>query len=226
LDGRGRKFGGGGDQVSRRAEAVRADGMQCFVGCNSLQSNVPAIEVRPSLIDIKARNGNRWISIGQSSTRRRAMEEHDVDVLPGEVCEWVREDAQLPVALLNVNVSKHYNFETDFDRQELGIADAEEVGLVTASGLLEMEPRSGGDGWTLQVRAEDAIGLTSVDDANGYQDEDDMTLDEFDAQFLQPMRGEVEVVVLTEADSAWDRFQNWLARQRGKGSRSGRRAAK
>jgi hypothetical protein len=154
------------------------------------------------------------------------MEEYDVDILPGEICEWLREDAQLPVPLLNVSISKHYSVETDFDRQEYGISAADEVALVNACGILELGPRGGGRGWTLQVRAEDSVGLTPSDKEDAYKDEDDMTLEEFETQFLQPMRGEVGIVVLADNEAGWERFQHWLARQRGDRSERGRGIAK
>jgi hypothetical protein len=42
-----------------------------------------------------------------------------------------------------------------------------------------------------------------------------MTLDEFETEFLQSMRGEAETIVLADDEAAWERFQHWLARQRG-----------
>jgi hypothetical protein len=143
------------------------------------------------------------------------MDEYDVDVLPGEVCQWLCEDAQLPVPLLNVTISKHYNIETDFDRQQYGIGAADDLGLVTAFGVLELGSRVGGHGWTLQLRVETTVGLTSADEEHAHRDEDDMTLDEFETEFLQSMRGEAETIVLADDEAAWERFQHWLARQRG-----------
>jgi hypothetical protein len=139
------------------------------------------------------------------------MEEYTVDILPGEVLRWVREDAARTAPSLWVRASKEYQVEPGFDRERARIGE-EEVAPVAVNGIVEISPQGGG-GWTLQIRAEDSVGLRPSGEEEGYEAEDDMTIDAFESQLLAPERGEVEVVVVAEDTAAWNRFQRWLARQ-------------
>lgn len=143
------------------------------------------------------------------------MDEYEVDLLPAEVLGWLRADAGRATPQLWVRASKSYAVETDFDRETYGIGEGDDVGLVSVEGLLEITPRDAQNGWTLQLRAEDVVGLVPGGaEEDAYEDEDDMPLDVFEEQFLIPEGGEVEVVVLAEDAGAWTRFQRWLAKMR------------
>lgn len=141
------------------------------------------------------------------------MEEYAIDVLPGEVMRWARLDAKRGAPQLWVKASKQYIVETDFDRAACGIGDDEDLALVSVHGLLELSPQHGLGGWTLQLRADDVMGLIPSDAEMTYEDEDDMTAEAFEEQFLIPESGEVEVVVQAEDGAAWMRFQDWFGRQ-------------
>jgi hypothetical protein len=139
------------------------------------------------------------------------MDEYEVDLLPGEVLRWVREDARKKTPRLFARASKEYATETDFDRVAYGIGEGEDVTLVSVHGLLEITPRQGPGGWTLQLRAEDVVGLYPSGAEEDYEDESDMPVEVFEEEFLFPEKGDVEVIVLAEDDEALARFERWLA---------------
>ena len=141
------------------------------------------------------------------------MDEHTVDILPGEMLRWVREDGARQTPRLWVRASKEYQVEPGFERQSARIGE-DEVMPVTVKGVMEISPQRGRRGWTLQIRAEDSVGLRPAGEDEGYETEDDMTVDAFESQMLAPGRGEVDIVVLAEDAAAWHRFQKWLARRR------------
>jgi len=138
------------------------------------------------------------------------MDEYAVDILPGDVLRWLRLDAGKSAPSLWVRASKEYTLDTDFDRQAYGLSEEDDLSLVSAHGLLEVSPQYGPGGWTLQLRAEDVVGLLPVGPEDAYEDENDMPVDAFEEQFLTPEKGEVEVVVQAEDGEAWTRFQEWL----------------
>jgi hypothetical protein len=142
------------------------------------------------------------------------MDEYEVDILPGEVLSWVREDARKKAPLLYARASREYATETDFDRTEFGIGEGEDVTLVSVHGLLEVSPRQAPGGWTLQLRAEDVVGLFPSGAEEDYENESDMPLEAFEEEFLFPEKGELEAVVLAEDEEAWARFEGWLAEMR------------
>ena len=142
------------------------------------------------------------------------MEEYAVDILPGEIVDWAREDARKKTPRLFVRASREYATEADFDRTEFGIGEGEEVTLVSVHGLLEVSPREHPGGWTLQLRAEDVVGLFPSGAEEDYENESDMPLEAFEEEFLFPEKGEVEAVVQAEDEEAWARFESWLAEMR------------
>jgi hypothetical protein len=141
------------------------------------------------------------------------MEEYAVDIEPGEVLQWVHADASRKAPSLWVRTSKEYQVDPEFDCDAAGIGE-EDVVPAVVRGLMEIEPKRGQHGWTLQVRAEDSIGLRPVGEDEGYADQTDMVPDDFEAEFLTPERGDVEVVVLVEDAPARQRFRRWVAGQR------------
>jgi len=138
------------------------------------------------------------------------MAEYSVDLLPGEVLQLVRADAQRKTPELRVRASKEYTLETDFDRTAFGIGEDEDATLVSVHGLLEVSPQHEPGGWTLQLRADDVVGLLPTGAEDDYEDESDMPIETFEEKFLLPEKGEVEVVVVADNEDAWARFQRWL----------------
>lgn len=141
------------------------------------------------------------------------MDQYEVDILPAEIIGWVRNDAGRKTPRLNVRVSKEYWVDTEHDREISRIGE-EEIEPVIARGVMEILPQGKRVGWTLQISAEDSVAVRPTSGEEEYADESDMTVDAFEAEFLIPERGEVEIVVLAEDAAAWQKFQHWLARRR------------
>jgi len=141
------------------------------------------------------------------------MDEYEVDILPGELLGWVREDARRKMPRLSVRASKDYWVDTGA-AGEMGRVGEDDIAPVIVRGVMEVSPQRGRRGWTLQVAAEDSVGLRPTGEDEGYENESDITVDAFESEFLLPERGEVEITVLAEDAAAWRRFQRWLARRR------------
>lgn len=145
----------------------------------------------------------------------QAMDEYQVDISADEVLTWVRADALRKTPRLLVRAAKEFRGETDFDREDAGFGDDEELSLATVTGTLTVAPRRGRGGWELQVRCEDSAGMVrpgaTEDDAE--EDDENLPLDAFVAQFLARPNEDAEVSVLAEDAAAWRRFRKWLARQ-------------
>lgn len=141
------------------------------------------------------------------------MEEYALDVLPGEVIPWARSAARSETPELSVHASKEYQLELDFDREDYGIGAGDDLSLVTVTGRLTMTPAGAADGWVLELRARDSVGLLPAEEG-GQRDDPDMTVDAFVQQFLVPEKGDVEVVLHAESAAAADAFQRWLNRRR------------
>ena len=141
------------------------------------------------------------------------MEEYEVDAPVGEIVRWVKEDAARTAPQLLVHASKEYEREGDFDREEFGIGEFEDIDVVAVHGILEIQSRVGRKDWTLQLKVDDMVGLRSSGDENGDENEDDMSVAAFEEQFLSKGLGDVEVTVAAESPEAKTLFDRWLARR-------------
>jgi hypothetical protein len=155
-------------------------------------------------------------SILMREERRSAMPEYEVDVLPGEVLQWIREDSRRKPQRLWVRASKEFRLEDESVAARTG---EDELDLVAATGLLEISPQGGRGGWTLQLRAEGTAELRPFEEDNGEEDRDDITVDSFESEFLVPEHGEVEITLLADDAAARQRFQSWLRRRRASAQR-------
>ena len=142
------------------------------------------------------------------------MPEYAVDILPGEILDWIEKDAGQAERRLLVSASQDYSAQdtTEGESETLAEDDLVHVG---ASGLLELRPASGAHDWTLQLRAEHDLGAAYSRDADDSEESEDLTVEAFIARFLEPEGGEASAWVVAENDNAWQDFQRWLARQRG-----------
>lgn len=140
------------------------------------------------------------------------MEEWSIDVLPGEVLRWAREDAAEQHPRLWVRAGREYAVEQgDLPR----VSEDDDVNLVEALGVLEISPIGGQAGWTLLVRAEGTAELRPADEGDSYDPDAELSLEDFESQFLAPEHGEVDVAVQVEDAAARRRFEEWLERRLG-----------
>ena len=62
------------------------------------------------------------------------------------------------------------------------------------------------------------MGVKSQDEDEDYVDDDALSIEAFEEQFLLPKKGRVEVILLAADGEAWARFRHWLARRRKQGA--------
>jgi hypothetical protein len=138
------------------------------------------------------------------------MDEFSVDVLPGDILRWLREDAAQEHPSLWVRASREYQVEQDTIPRA---AEEDDLNIVNATGLLEISPQGGAGGWTLQLRAEGTAELRSPAEGNSFDPDADLSLEAFESEFLNPLHGEVDVTVQFEDAAARNRFEQWLERR-------------
>jgi hypothetical protein len=140
------------------------------------------------------------------------MEEWSVDVLPGQVLQWAREDATEKHPRLWVRVGREFALE---QRDLAGVSEDDDVNLVETLGVLEISPVGGQAGWTLLVRVEGTAELRPAGEGDSYDPDAELSLEDFESQFLVPEHGEVDVTVQVEDAAARRRFEDWLKRRLG-----------
>lgn len=138
------------------------------------------------------------------------MEEFSVDVLPGEVLRWVREDASQKRPRLWVRAAREYRVGSDGAPRS---SAEDDVNLISATGTLEISPQGGRGGWTLQLRAEGTAELRPASEGDSLDPDAELNLDTFESEFLNPEHGEVDVTVQFEDAAARRRFEDWLERK-------------
>lgn len=144
------------------------------------------------------------------------MDEYPLEIPPGEVLAWVRADRRRKTPLLWVRASKRYEVEPDETGALAQVGEDQEAVAVVVSGLMEISPRRGAGGWTLQISASDPEGLRPRGEDDGYEDDDDIGIDAFAADFLASASSRVDVVAQADNATAWRRCRRWLAsRQKG-----------
>lgn len=148
-----------------------------------------------------------------SSAWGELMENYEIDAPVEEILRWIAEDATHKTPRLLARASKEYRLETDFDREEFGIGEDEDVEAVSVRGVLELQSLAGLQDWTLRLKAEDVVGLRTGADENLYQDEYNMDIAAFTEQFLSKGDRGVEVVVAAETPKAKVHFDRWLTRR-------------
>lgn len=140
------------------------------------------------------------------------MDEYDVDVLADEALRWARADARREAPQLSIRAYRASRAEDGAVAAQTG---EEDLNLVAVEGVLELSPRYGPRDWTLRLRVEGTVEPRPAgDDGADWEDDDALTLDAFESEFVQPDPDNVEATVLAENDAAWRRFQDWLECQR------------
>lgn len=138
------------------------------------------------------------------------MEEWSIDVLPGQILRWVREDATRKQPSLWVRVGREYDTR---EGSFASVSEEDDVNLISALGVLEISPLGGQAGWMLLVRAEGTAELRPADEGDSYDPDMELSLEDFESQFLAPEHGEVDVTVQVEDAAGRRRFEEWLERR-------------
>ncbi len=94
-------------------------------------------------------------------------------------------------------------------RQIVRCEDAEDVSDGLAVGLLGTPPAAG-DAWSLRIRVEDRLGPRLPEDEDAPEEEEEIDLATFEAEFILPERETAEVLLDAEDARARARFSRFL----------------
>lgn len=138
------------------------------------------------------------------------MDTYPLDLDAQQIVRWLIEEQKRGALGLDVLATRSYVLE-DLDKgewQRMGTGENEAVNDILAVGALEVRPRGQKNGWVLRVRVEDRIGPRLPEDEDAPEDEEEIDLETFQAEFIKPERGTVEVLLDAEDAAAKARFTN------------------
>lgn len=135
------------------------------------------------------------------------METISLDLEAPQIVRWLLEEQRRGTLRFNVLATRAYVAEPleTAEQQRLGEDDGE-LSDVVAVGTLEVTPPLRGDGWVLRIRVEDRLGPRLPEDEDAPQEEEEIDLAAFEAEFILPDRGVAEVVLDYENAQAKTRF--------------------
>ncbi len=140
------------------------------------------------------------------------MKSFPVDVDPAQIVQWLLAEEREGRRDYNIYAARSYSWEPAPDTADfrLGDEEQEDVDQVTAIGHLEIAPPAKGDGWTLRLRAEDALGPRTPEDEPVPSGEEEIDLATFEEQFIRPQRAMMEVEGEARDANAKRRLQRLL----------------
>jgi len=108
------------------------------------------------------------------------------------------------------NAWQDYVIEEDYDRRAYGLQDGGQYDLVSVDAVLNVEPRLEQNYWVLSVVAHKEVGPRVIEDEDALIGAE-LSLDEFEAEFLSP--GGIDIVVRLNAQTreAKQHFDSWWA---------------
>jgi hypothetical protein len=140
-------------------------------------------------------------------------EQSDVDVSPRDLISWVRADQGQRSPALWASASKTVE-KTDLDLETAGVTLDDDVAETSTRGMLEVQPRRGQGGWVLRISVVDTAGEHPVGDEEVEEKVEELTLDAFEEEFLQPEGLVADITVSVDDARAKARFGRWLSRMR------------
>jgi hypothetical protein len=136
------------------------------------------------------------------------METYSPDIDAEQIVHWLIDEQRAGRLHLEVLATRSYVVEplTEREAQSFGEEEAEELSDAVAVGVLEVRPPAVHDGWLLRFRVEDRIGPRSPENEDVSLEEEEIDLETFDAEFIRPERGTVDVTLETEDAKGKARF--------------------
>ncbi|MCP4382208.1 MAG: hypothetical protein GY798_12480 [Hyphomicrobiales bacterium] len=134
------------------------------------------------------------------------MDEYTVDVAPDQVVRWLMAELQRNPDALEFRANRTFvaagveNFEDD------GISEDTDVESVAAVAILEVMPARPTKNWILRLRVEDILGEHLPEDHSASEDPEEIELETFDALFVAPGRGILDVALFAETPQAKAEF--------------------
>ena len=132
------------------------------------------------------------------------MERYSLDIAPEQVVLWLLDEQRRGRRKLEVSASRAYEAPEIAARELSGLGDEErdELSDVLEVGLLEVTPPPGSARWTLRIRFEDDTAQRLPEDEAVPEGEEEIDLETFYRDFIEPPRGTLEVSVEVESPAA------------------------
>jgi len=145
------------------------------------------------------------------------MQEYVLDISGREVVRWVKEEKSEEGGHLDFyeTAEVEYSLEEEFDREAYGIHDGEDYDLVSFKAVLDIEPRVERNYWILQVQVTEFLGPRHRIEEEPLASRE-LTVEEFESEFLPLAEAAVTVKVWTETPNAKEHFNDWFARMKSK----------
>jgi hypothetical protein len=136
------------------------------------------------------------------------METYPIDIDAAQIVRWLIDERRRGASHLNVFATRSYAVEAldENERQHLDTEDEGDLDDILAVGTLEVHPAADRNGWVLRVRVEDRLGPRLPEDEGAPEDEEEIDLEAFEAEFIRPQRGTVDVSLDAEDEAARARF--------------------
>lgn len=140
------------------------------------------------------------------------METYPLDIAANQVVRWLIEEQRANGRGFSLRATRIYAPSSLTRTEGAGVEDSknDELTEITAVGLLEVSPPLGNDGWVLRVRVEDRLGPRLPDDEPAPEDEEEIGLGAFFADFIAPDRGTAFVNLEAESPIVRARFEKLL----------------
>lgn len=145
------------------------------------------------------------------------MQEYALDISGEEVVRWLKKEMNEEGGPLDFyeEAGVEYALEEEFDREAYGIHDGEAYDLVSFTAVLDIEPKVEFNYWILQVRVAESLGPRRRTEEEPLVPRE-LTVEEFEREFLPLSEATVTVKVWTETPNAKEHFEEWFARMKSK----------
>jgi hypothetical protein len=147
------------------------------------------------------------------------MEEYDLEYPADVVVTWIMRAVKEGATNLDIAAWREFTVDDSF-KPEAGGYEETDVSEVTAVGTLEVKPQHPPDSWLLRVRVEDELGDRVPEDESVPEEPEDMDLDAFWHEFIEPKLAMTSVVVEAAGPAEKDAFDQFIRGLERKASRS------
>ena len=144
------------------------------------------------------------------------METYPVDLEASQIVRWLIDEEQRGTLQLRVTATRSYAVEAleKADLDQIG-EEVEDLNDILAIGTLEVRPPVSKNGWMLRIRVEDRIGPRVPEDEDAPEEEEEIDLQTFEADFILPERGTADISLEAEdahAKASFTRLLNHMLR--------------
>lgn len=140
------------------------------------------------------------------------MPSYNVEVPPELIVRWLMDALAVGPLKNGIRATREYVVKDDFNLDSAGLSGSDDIDVVVAVGTLEVEAAPPAGGWTLKICVEDALGDRLPEDEPVPEEPEDIDLEAFWVEFIDPDRG----VALAELDAgspaARNRFERFVER--------------